>query len=156
LLDQVLSGITINESRYYAAKIIIHPTTLDTSKRLQEQQRQLKLRLEKAGRKFIVAGRVRGQDTKDANGNSVVVFKEKGVDVQIGVDMVSLAADGLVDIAILASSDSDLQPAIKELVRRGKEVIYLGFERGLNKGMTYTTTRTMTIRDSEVLAHYHP
>lgn len=156
LLNQVLTGIVFNERRYYAAKIDTHPTSIARSRKLQEKQRELKTRLEGTGYKFVIAGRVKGQDQIGRDGRVTTVFKEKGVDVRIGVDMVSFAADNLVDVVVLASSDSDLQPAIKEVRKRGKQVVYLGFERGLNKGMSYTTSRTITIRDAEVLAHYHP
>lgn len=73
------------------------------------------------------------------------------MDVRIGVDMIVLACDKKFDSIILGSSDSDLQPAIKEVVKRGVECIYLGFEMKPNKGITYTTTRTLLIRNSEVL-----
>lgn len=52
---------------------------------------------------------------------------------------------------ILCSSDSDLQPAIAEVKKRGVEVIYLGFENKPNKGLTYTTSRTILLRNSEVI-----
>ena len=154
LIGQVLSGMTLDEKRYYASKIVIHPQSSQKSKQLQEQQRRLKTKSEQAGYQFIISGRVRGQEQNDTNGNLVVVFKEKGVDVRIAVDMVTLACDDKLDTAVLASSDSDLQPAIKEATKRGKEVIYLGFERGVNKGMTFTSSRTILIRDSEVLGNY--
>ncbi|MGI6335340.1 MAG: NYN domain-containing protein [Minisyncoccales bacterium] len=79
------------------------------------------------------------------------MFKEKGVDVRIGVDMIALACDKKFDSIILGSSDSDLQPAIKEVIKRGVECIYLGFETKPNKGMTCKTSRTILIRNSEVL-----
>lgn len=83
--------------------------------------------------------------------NSLIVFREKGVDVRIGVDMVSSACDKMSSTIILGSSDSDLQPAIQEATKRGMECIYLGFETNPNKGLTYTCKRTILIRDSEVL-----
>ena len=75
----------------------------------------------------------------------------KGVDVKIGVDLISLACDGNLKTAILCSSDSDLQPAISELRKRKVEVIYLGFEIGPNKGLVYTCNRTILLRNSEVM-----
>jgi len=52
--------------------------------------------------------------------------------------------------AIIGSSDSDLQPAVRELGNLGIERIYLGFENSPNKGLTYTTNRTILIRNSEI------
>ena len=80
-----------------------------------------------------------------------LIFREKGVDVKIAVDLVSLACDKKLDTAILCSSDSDLQPAIKELRAKNIEVIYVGFESKPNKGLTYTTNRTILLRNHEVV-----
>lgn len=151
LLDKVLEGIEINETYFYFAHIKNHPLSLEKSKKLIEEQRLLKTNLESCGFKVIMAGSVRGNIDK----MGTLVFKEKGVDVRIGVDMTVLACDKTVDSIVLGSSDSDLQPAIKVVSDRGIECIYLGFEMQPNKGMTFTTARTILIRNSEVLAFRH-
>ena len=93
-------------------------------------------------------------------GKEILIFREKGVDVQIAIDMVKTAFKDELKIAILASSDSDLQPAVKELKeirelkQKGIEIIYLGFEMDHNKGLGYTTDRTILIRNSEVLEFF--
>lgn len=148
LFDKVLEGIDINEAWFYFARIKKHSKSSEKSKQLIEEQRLLKTHLEGCGFNVIMAGSVRG----NINKAGALVFKEKGVDVRIGVDMVVLACDKKVDLIILGSSDSDLQPAIKEVSARGIECIYFGFEMQPNKGMTYTTTRTILIRNSEVIA----
>lgn len=85
------------------------------------------------------------------DGKEVVIFKEKGVDVRIAVDLISNACDKKVDTVVLCSSDSDLQPAVKEARNRGLKIIYLGFEINPNKGLMYTTNRSIIIRNSEIL-----
>ena len=84
------------------------------------------------------------------NGKTKTIFREKGVDVRLAVDLVSLSCDKSIDRAIICSSDSDLQPAIAETRKRGVEVIYLGFENSPNKGLTFTTHRTVLFRNSEI------
>ncbi len=153
LLAKVLEGIAIDEMVFYFAKIKEHPDTKDKSQALIQARRLLKTALEKQGFKVILAGVVRGNIAKDLRGKEILVFKEKGVDVSIAVDMVAAACDGNVKTAILASSDSDLQPAIREITKRNVESIYLGFELQPNKGLTATTKRTILIRNSEVLAY---
>lgn len=54
-------------------------------------------------------------------------FHEKGVDVQIAVDMLVAAYENLCDRIILVSSDTDLSPAIKKAQEKGKTVEYVGF-----------------------------
>ena len=111
----------------------------------------LKTHLEKQGFEVVLSGRVRGQMEDGGRGKQVLVFKEKGVDVKIAVDMVSLSCDKKVKEIILGSSDSDLQPAIKEVRDRRVGCVYLGFETQPNKGLSYTTNRTILIRNSEVV-----
>lgn len=82
-----------------------------------------------------------------------LTFKEKGVDVKIATDMIIMACDGGLKTAIIASSDSDLQPVIQELTKRNVERVYLGFENSPNKGLTFTTNRSILIRNSEVVEY---
>lgn len=146
LLSTTFPKIKFSRKLFYAARIHLHPETLSKSKELIELQRRLKTNLEKQGFEFIIAGNVRAQLI-----GSKTLFREKGVDVKIAVDMVSLACDQLLDLAVLCSSDSDLQPAIAELKRRKVKSIYLGFEAKPNKGLTYTCDETVLLRKSEII-----
>lgn len=150
LIDKVLSGINIDRKIFYFGRLIKHPETAEKSEKLIGKQRKLKTGLEEQGFEVILAGRVRGHIEKCAKGHETLTFKEKGVDVKIAVDMVALACEGRLQAAIIGSSDSDLQPAIGELKERKVEMVYLGFEESPNKGLTFTTNRTILIRNSEV------
>jgi len=165
LFDKILHGINTNRRIFYFARINKHPATLKKSEILIEKTRILKSYLESKNQNFevILAGNVMGYPAEKIVQNKkpfsfikkrVFVFKEKGVDVKIAVDMVSMACDNSLKTAILASSDSDLQPAIEEVTKRNKICIYIGFENSINKGMTYTSSRTILIRNSEVLSCY--
>lgn len=147
LFTQVFNGIKIDEYYFYFARIKEHPQTREKSRQLIEEQRLLKTHLEKQGFQIILQGRVRGQFEADGR----LVFKEKGVDVKIAVDMVSLSCDKKADEILLLSSDSDLHPAIAEVKKRGVSCVYIGFEDQPNRGMTYTADRTILIRNTEVL-----
>lgn len=151
LLEKVLKGMKINRKVFYFARIKEHEDSKEKSQQLIEEQRLLKTHLEKQGFEVTLSGRVRGQFEEDRNGRRVLVFKEKGVDVKIAVVMVSLACDKKVSGVILGSSDSDLQPAIQEVQQRKVDCVYLGFESQPNKGMTFTTNKTILIRNSEIL-----
>ena len=151
LLDLVLRGIKIDERIFYFAKIKEHPETKAKSRKLIENRRLLKTQLERQGFRVVLSGAVRGHYATDPTGREALIFKEKGVDVSIAVDMVVAACDGNLRTAIIASSDSDLQPAIRELAKRNIETIYVGFEIMPNKGLTATTKRTILIRNSEVI-----
>ncbi len=50
--------------------------------------------------------------------------KEKGVDVQIATDMITLAWENTYDIAVLVSADSDFVPLAEFLKTKGKKVVH--------------------------------
>lgn len=53
--------------------------------------------------------------------------EEKGVDTLIATDMIRLAWESAYDVAVLATSDSDLVPAVEFLNLKGRKVIQAGF-----------------------------
>jgi len=151
LFNKVLIGTHVSRKVFYFARVKEHEASIEKSKQLIEEQRLLKTHLEHQGFEVILSGRVRGQIEETVNGKKALVFREKGVDVKIAVDMISLSCDKKAKEIILASSDSDLQPAIKGVRDRNVVCVYLGFEAQPNKGISYTTNRTILMRNSEVL-----
>lgn len=147
LFQNTLKGFAITRKLFYAAKLHTHPETSKKSATLIQQQRKLRNTAIAHGFEFILSGNVRAQTV-----GKKLVFREKGVDVKIAVDLVSASCDKTLDTAILCSSDSDLQPAVAELKERGVKVVYLGFETNPNKGLTYTTGRAILLRNHEVVA----
>ena len=63
------------------------------------------------------------------------VYKEKGTDVKISVDLIVGAVDNLYDTAILVSSDTDLIPAICYLKYKQKKLEYVGFAHAPSLGI---------------------
>lgn len=155
LISEVLKGYKISKKTFYSAKLHMFDETKEKSRILIHKQRVLKQNLEKQGFEFLIAGNVRPQAVTH-DGKTTFVFKEKGVDVKIAVDLVSLCCDKKIDTAILCSSDSDLQPAITEIKRRGVKVVYLGFEISPNKGLTFTCNKTILFRNNEILKYCPP
>lgn len=149
LIQLALPNEHIALSTFYAAKLQVYEASRAKSLKLIQDQRTLKSNLEKQGFTFVLAGNVRPQ-TVTVDGKSKTIFREKGVDVRLAVDLVSLSCDKVIQRAIICSSDSDLQPAIAETRKRGVEVIYLGFEISPNKGLTFTTNRTVLFRNNEI------
>ncbi len=60
-------------------------------------------------------------------GKPIRATTEKGVDTLIATDLIRLAWEEAYDIAVLASSDADLVPAVKFLNQKGRKVIQAGF-----------------------------
>lgn len=57
----------------------------------------------------------------------IVATEEKGVDTFIATDMIRLAWENAYDLAVLASSDRDLIPAVEFLNLKGRKVVQAGF-----------------------------
>ena len=152
LFDSALPGYKLSKRIFYSAKIRQHQDTLKKSQELIQKQRRLKTVLEKTGFDFVMAGNVRGNyEVDQKSGKSVLVFREKGVDVAMAVDAVIMACDKKLKTAILCTSDSDLQPTVSQLKARGVEVVYLGFSMSPNKGLIFTTSKTILFRIEEIL-----
>lgn len=80
--------------------------------------------------------------------NNGGAYHEKGVDVQIAVDMLIGAYENLYDTAILLSSDTDLIPAIKKIKYMGKNVEYIGFAHKPSFGLQkYATLSRLLIKE---------
>lgn len=150
LFSGVLKDLTVSRSIFYVAKLHVHASDKEKSNELIDLQRKLRNTLVSQGFEIMVAGNVRAQTVR-MDHTTRTIFREKGVDVHIAVDMVSLAADTVIDKAILCSSDSDLQPAVKEVKKRGVEMIYLGFQMQPNKGLSYTSDRSILIKNEDIL-----
>lgn len=72
-------------------------------------------------------------------------FHEKGVDVQMAVDILRGAYKDEYDQAFLISSDSDLIPAIEEAQIFGKEVVYVGFKHQPSYALLKTCKRSILL-----------
>lgn len=83
------------------------------------------------------------------------VYHEKGVDVNLAVDLLVGAYDNLYDSAILVSSDTDLIPAIKKVRFLKKEVEYIGFAHQPSFGLQRfaTLSRLLIKEDIEKFAN---
>ena len=53
--------------------------------------------------------------------------QEQGVDTLIATDMIRLAWEDAFDLAVLATSDRDLIPAVEFLALKGRKVVHAGF-----------------------------
>jgi len=63
-------------------------------------------------------------------GKKIIATVEKGVDTLIATDMIRLAWEEAYDVAVLASLDSDLKPAVEFLNLKGRKVVQAGFPPG--------------------------
>jgi uncharacterized LabA/DUF88 family protein len=158
LIENLLSEKDI-EIRFYGTKLKrlkSPPATehiADKSSVMVDSQRQLRNCLNKQGIKFIESGKLklRDGDVCKTCGSQEQHFQEKGVDVRIAVDMLLDAHEDEGQKFVLISSDTDLLPAIQNVIKKGKEVIYVGFSDKLTKAIVTNATETQIIRDAEII-----
>jgi uncharacterized LabA/DUF88 family protein len=106
--------------------------------------------LKNQGVEFIKAGFLRVRDGKRCVkcGAKSEVLIEKGVDVRLAVDIVSLADNN--SMVYLLSSDTDLLPAIEKAVDKGTEVVYVSFYGDDVISLRKVVTRTITLANSKI------
>lgn len=78
------------------------------------------------------------------------VYHEKGVDVQIAVDMLVATYENLADRIILVSSDTDLAPAIKKAREKKKIVEYIGFSHNPSVAMVSFCTESTLLKKEDL------
>lgn len=126
--------------RYYVG--VIRAEEDEKSKELQRVQQELFDYLESPAQSYIVK---RGFILKKGD-----VYQEKGVDVQLAIDLIVGAYEDLYDIAIIVSSDTDLIPAIKQLKVLGKEVEYIGTAKEPSTALRHEVSLTRLVRKSDL------
>lgn len=80
-------------------------------------------------------------------------FHEKGVDVQIAVDIVRGAIKNEYDICYLISSDTDLLPAIQTAKDEKKKIIYVGFENFISRALSRNCSSYIILKKNQILKY---
>lgn len=78
------------------------------------------------------------------------VYKEKGTDVKIAVDLIVGAVDNIYDTAILVSSDTDLIPAISYVKYKNKRIEYIGFAHAPSLGIQKYTDLSRLLLSEDI------
>lgn len=106
---------TIACATYYVGKIRTDGT--EKTKRLFDDQQKLIAHLKKNNFTYSLGYLMKNDG----------IYHEKGVDVNIAVDILTAVYENTCDRIILVSSDTDLLPAITKAREKGKTVEYVGF-----------------------------
>lgn len=77
-------------------------------------------------------------------------YHEKGVDVNIAVDILAASYEDLCDRIVLVSSDTDLLPAILKAKEKRKQVEYIGFSHKPSVAMVATCSRSRLLTIEEL------
>lgn len=130
----------IEECTYYVGGIKTGKD--EKAKKLFSDQRKLLSRLKKYDYKYVLGYLMKSG--KEA------IYHEKGVDVNIAVDILTAAYEKKCKKIILISSDTDLIPAIKKAIEKGLEVEYIGFEHLPSKALINTCSSYRLLKKEEI------
>ena len=131
-------GRIVVSSTYYIGKVRSHGD--EKGEELRRWQQRLVAHLQNSG------WHVEYGHMLEHNG----VFREKGVDVHIAVDLVKGAYEDRYDTAVLVSSDTDLIPAVHAVRGKQKQVEYIGFAHRPSFGLMKNVDLTTTLRQEDL------
>lgn len=123
---------------YYVGKVRTDGTV--KTQRLFNNQRKLLAHLKKQGIVYSL-GYLMKSDGK---------YQEKGVDVNIAVDILVSTYEKLCSRVILVSSDTDLLPAINKAKGRGVIVEYVGFSHKPSVAMVAKCNESRLLKKEEL------
>ncbi len=143
--------------RYYSTKVHISDQSNSLRERTEaiarwgEKQRE---QLEKQRIDFVEAGHLLVREGKRCVecGHREPVLMEKGLDVQLAVDLIRTSGENVR--LVLLSSDGDLTPAVVEARQRGSEMVYVGFRGVSNATLGHAAGQRFTINAKQVVAAY--
>ena len=128
------------EIRYYIG-VIRRKNNDQKSEKLYNDQQRLFRKLQKHKVKIVLGLLIQHPDK---------TYHEKGVDVRLAVEMIKLAREDKYDTAFLISSDTDLVPAVEEVLLLGKKVKYIGATDCQSFGLSKITRDYLILRPEDV------
>lgn len=129
---------TLVQATFYIGKVRTDGT--EKTKKLLSNQQKLFAHLKKHHYNYSL-----GYLMKSAG-----VFHEKGVDVNLAVDMLVATYENRADRIILVSSDTDLLPAVKKAQEKGKKVEYVGFSHMPSVAMVANCTESTLLKKEDI------
>jgi uncharacterized LabA/DUF88 family protein len=133
----------VNNKSSLKIKYYIGAVRTDTTKKslkMFASQRKLLANLKKQKIEYFLGYLLKSDDT----------YHEKGVDVQMVVDMLKGAYKNEYDQFVLVSSDSDLMPAIEAAQNEGKEVVYIGFKHQPSYALLKSCKKSILLEKKDV------
>lgn len=136
---EFLTGSNKLISRRYYVGAVREISQNSKSKKLLADQQRLFARLKKQNFSYALGYLLKSDR-----------YHEKGVDVNIAVDILVGAYENLYERVILVSSDTDLLPAIIKAREKGKEIEYVGFSHQPSFALIRHATETRLLRREDL------
>jgi len=127
------------QATYYVGAVRTDGT--EKVQKMFNNQRKLLAHLRKAKFRYSLGYLLKSDDK----------FREKGVDVNMAVDILVATYEDLCNHIILVSSDTDLLPAIKKAKEKGKTVEYIGFSHQPSIAMVANCSKSRLLTKEDLL-----
>ncbi len=132
------------EIRYYIGAVRRQKNN-EKSEKMYANQQRLFFKLQRQNIKIILGQLIQHRDKS---------YHEKGVDVRLAVEMIRFARQDKYDIAYLLSSDTDLVPAVEEVLSFNKKVKYVGVSDSQSFGLSKATNNYLILRPEDVMKFF--
>jgi 6-hydroxy-3-succinoylpyridine 3-monooxygenase len=139
-VNKLADNSQVISSTYYLGKVRTDGT--EHTQKLFNNQRKLFAHLKKHAFSYSL-GYLMKSDGK---------MHEKGVDVNIALDILVATYENTCDRIILVSSDTDLLPAIKKAKEKGKIVEYVGFSHMPSVAMVANCSESTLLKKKDLLS----
>ncbi|MBI3384680.1 NYN domain-containing protein [Candidatus Gottesmanbacteria bacterium] len=139
LLKKLTGNHKLVKCVYFIGKVRTDGT--EHTQKLFNDQRKLLSRLRQSGISYSL-GYLLKSDGK---------YREKGVDVNMAVNILVASYENICDRIILVSSDTDLLPAIKKAKEKGKKVEYIGFSHQPSLAMIANCTESRLLKKEDLV-----
>lgn len=132
------NGDQIINATYYVGAVRTDGTP--KTKRMHENQQKLLSYLQTNGFNYILGYLLKSDGE----------WHEKGVDVNIAVDVLVATYENICDRIVIVSSDTDLLPAIKKATEKGKSIEYVGFAHSRSYAMINNCSKNLLLKKGDL------
>ena len=131
-------GKIINASYYVGA---VRTDGTKKTQKMHDNQQKLLVHLQNNGFNYILGYLLKSDDG----------WHEKGVDVNIAVDILVATYEDICDRIIIVSSDTDLLPAVKKAKEKNKIIEYIGFVHARSYAMINNCSQYHLLKKEDLL-----
>jgi uncharacterized LabA/DUF88 family protein len=140
IAEWLSNGRDVVEIRYYVGVAKFDKNNPEKSQRIVSSQQKLFAELEKQKIKLVRGYMMRNDG----------IYHEKGVDVRMAVDMIVGAYEDNFDTVVLISSDTDLIPAVENVIKKGKRIEYVGLSYRPSFGLMKKVSETKLLNKKDL------
>jgi uncharacterized LabA/DUF88 family protein len=154
ILKPAIGEIKFDKIIWYGTRIKINPEDKEKTEKYRDFQRNLFNTLRLQNIEINITGKLQ-RNLVEENNIKKWIYREKGVDVQMAVDITALSYTNKEAEIFLFSSDSDLLPAIDHAKSNGLNVNYICTDIKIVKSISFSCGKMYVVRKEEILKNIY-